>query len=488
LNGSYISRGGSFDADGDRRPADPLGAQGGLADTDTYNILAKIGLEPADGSQRLQLSVNRYSLEQDSDFAGISFAGDPDNNIRTPAVRGDFNPENPATDTTNLNLEYRHEDLLNSVLNTQLYYADNEVIFGKFPGFSQTKIESEKIGVRLTIDTPLFSTSPVPLSLVWGVDYLRDDTRQTATDGPTTSPRLEQYAVAGFFQLEADFGDAAIVRGGLRHEVISVDVSDFTRDEGDFVRGGTLDFDETLFNLSATYFINDQVDIYGGYSEGFTIAEIGRSISDGTFADSRQAESEAQRTENHEIGIRFYSERWNAALIGFFSDSNNGTTFDQDLNIVKQPEEIYGVEASLNVDLSDRWGVGGTLTYLEGEVDLDNDGDFDEDLPSTRIPPLKLTTYVEYAPNDWSNYRLQGLYSGDRDVDSTQFGGTSDIDSYFITDALAVLELGPGTLEVGIENLFNEDYTPLINQAYDLNFAYVRGPGRTISLAYGLEF
>lgn len=70
LNGSYISRGGSFDADGDRRPADPLGAQGGLADTDTYNI-----------------------------------------------------------------------------------------------------IESEKIGVRLTIDTTLFNTGSVPLSLVWGVYF-----------------------------------------------------------------------------------------------------------------------------------------------------------------------------------------------------------------------------------------------------------------------------------------------------------------------------
>jgi iron complex outermembrane receptor protein len=36
--------------------------------------------------------------------------------------------------------------------------------------------------------------------------------------------------------------------------------------------------------------------------------------------------------------------------------------------------------------------------------------------------------------------------------------------------------------------MFNADYTPVIDQAYDASYAYARGPGTTVSAAYGLKF
>ena len=487
FSGSFLRRGGSFDADGDRIPADPVGAQGGIADSDASNLLLKLGYQISD-DQRLEFSALHYDMAQDSDFAGISFAGDPATDTKTPASPGNFNPVDPGTTNRNFALTYSDEDVFGSSVELQLYDAEIDIVYSKFPGFPQTRIKSAKQGARLTIETPV-ELGASGFDLVWGVDYLHDDTSQTATDGPTTSPFLSQDAYAGFVQANVPLGERFELSGGLRHEIIDVDVSDFTRANGTFVPGGKLKFDETLFNLSGTYALTDRTDIYAGFSQGFTVADIGRSISDSTFASASEARSEVQKTDNYEIGLRTYQDIWEGTIVAFYNESNNGTTFDQNLRIVKQPERIYGIEATLDVRATEALTFGGTFTWMEGEADLDEDGRYEEDLPSTRIAPTKITAYAEYAPtNKWSA-RLQALYSGNRNVNSTQFGGTSDIEDYVVVDLLGeIYEVAGGTVELGINNLFNADYTPVINQAYDSSFAYARAPGRTISIGYTKRF
>lgn len=487
FSGSFLQRGGRFDADGDRIPADPTGAQGGIADSDETNLMLKLGYQLTE-DQRLELSTLYYDMQQDSDFAGLSFAGDPATDTKTPAVRGNFNPVDPGTENRNLSLTYSNDDLLGSSVDLKFYQAEIDIVYSKFPGFPQTRINSEKQGARLTVDTPV-TLGAADFDVIWGLDYLHDETRQTATDAPDTSPALDQDAYAGFVQINAPVGDIGKISGGIRHEIIDVDVSDFTRADGTPVPGGTLEFDETLFNISGTLYLSDRTDLYAGFSQGFTVADIGRSITDNTFATTTQAASEAQKTDNYEIGLRTRQDRWDGTLAVFFNESDNGTTFNENLEIVKQPEQIWGVEATLDVYATDALTLGGTLTWLEGEVDLDGDGNFEEDLPSTRIAPAKVTAYVDYAPTDKWRARLQALYSGERDPNSTQFGGTSDIDDYLVFDLYGeIYDVAGGTVEVGIDNILNNEYTPVINQAYDASFAYARAPGRTVSLGYTRRF
>lgn len=486
FDATFATRGERFDADGARIPSDPLGAQGGLAESGTLNVLGKLGFQ-IDPDQRIEASAKYYDFEQDATFGGVSFDGDPATDTPTPAVRGDFSPVNPGTLAQSATLSYTHDDLFGSFVDLTVYYAENDVVFSKFPGFPQTRIRSEKIGSRLTIETPV-EIGPVPFQVIWGLDYLRDETVQSATDAPDTDPELSQDAVAGFVQLEIPVGDRGNVTGGFRYEDISVDVSDFTRADGTFVPGGTLSYGEPLFNLTGTVFLTDNLDLYGGFSQGFTVADIGRSISDGTFATSKEAESEAQKTDNFELGLRAGFEAWDASVVGFYSTSDNGVSFDRDLNIVKQPERIWGIEASAAVRPLEGLSLGGTVTWLTGEVDLDNDGSYEQDLPTTRIPPLKVTAFAQYAITDRWLARVQGLYSGTQDPDSSQFGGTAEIDDYFIVDLYTSHALGPGRVQLGVENLLNHEYTPVINQAYDSAFAYARAPGTTVSLSYAMEF
>ena len=489
FSGTFLTRGGRFDADGDRIPADPLGVQGGIADSQTVNLLGKAGVQLTE-DQRVQVSGLYYDMEQDSEFAGISFAGDPDTGRKTPAVRGDANVVNPGTENTNLNLEYTHADLWGSSLEAQVYYADQEVTFGKFAGFQQSTIASEKFGGRLTVDTSV-DFDPLPFNLTWGVDALADTT-ETITYGTGLSaaaPKLDQTAFAGFAQAEVPIGDVMVLNGGIRHEVIDVDAPDFRQSGGNLVEGGTISFDETLFNLGATVFVTDRLDLFGSFSQSFNVTELGRVLSTFPFDRAEQAETEAEIVDNYELGLRYTEDRWDASIVGFLNESDGGVTFDQNLNIVRQPERIYGVEFAANARPVDMLEVGSTVTWMEGRVDLDGDGDYEEDLPSTRIPPVKVTGFVEVSPEDWWSVRLQGLYSGNRDVDGgSLFGNTSDIEDYVVFDLYGEVDAGPGQLRLGVQNLLNNEYTPVVNQAYDRSFAYARAPGTTVSLSYSVDF
>jgi iron complex outermembrane receptor protein len=484
LNGNFAQRNSFFDADGDRIPPDPLGVQGGLADTDEYDLLGKFGYSFGGGDQRLELTVNRFEIEQDSDFTFGQ--GDPDQGIATPAVRGSFNAKNPGSEITLVSGTYRNEDILGSTLEVQSYYNDSTATFAKFPGFAQSEIVSEKFGARSTVETP-FDLGGLPVTAIYGVDFLNDEPVHEGIDGPTIVPVMDQTAIAGFAEIEVAVADWGQVRGGVRHERISVDVADVTNRQGIDVQGDTLTFDETLFNASAVAFLTDRIELFGGFSQGFSVGDIGRAIRDGTATNAGQLESEAQKVDNYELGVRGRVGMVSASATGFFSESENGTTFDQDLNIVTQPERIWGLELSAEIAPRQDLTFGGTFTWQEGRVDLDDDGDFDEDLPSTRVAPIKVTSYAEYSPFSWLNSRIQALYSGERDTDSTQFGGR-DVDDYVLFDLVTSVDTGHGRVHLGIENLLNNDYFPVVSQAAASSFGFAKGPGRRVTLTYSVNW
>ncbi|MEO1466032.1 MAG: hypothetical protein AAFR89_07345, partial [Cyanobacteria bacterium J06633_1] len=67
-----------------------------------------------------------------------------------------------------------------------------------------------------------------------------------------------------------------------------------------------------------------------------------------------------------------------------------------------------------------------------------------------------LTAYVENETlPGWSN-RLQALFSGNRDLfaDNTRFG-RRPVDSYFVLDYISSIKMGSGTLQIGVENLLD---------------------------------
>ena len=491
LDGTFVDRNNTFDADGRRRLVDPVGRQGGLDESREYNLLAKLGYQFND-SQRIEASFNYFNLRQDADYGGRSSTATGELYLQPPvrpeiAVPGNVDDVDPGNETMNLNLMYSNEDILGSYLKIQGYYQYIDTTFTLFPGYLNYVVESKKLGVRTTVNTPV-SLPNMPFEVTWGLDYLKDDTSQYDVMGDV-DPNADQDAIAGFAQVEIPVGELGILTGGVRHESISIDMT------GAAVNG-ELSASETLFNASASTFLTEDLTLFGGFSESFSPGDVLRQVNDNTFADIKEIEFEFVHTSNYEAGLRAESGTWNASLIGFYSTTDNGTNFDEDLNILTQPERIYGLEASASIRPVDKLQVGGTFTWMHGEIDNDDDGTYDEDLPSLRIPPVKVTGTVSYEFLDWLTAGTQVFYSGTQSNNSSLFGGGCpswqdycfDIDSYFLVDLFSNIAVGPGELNVNVTNLFNNAYLPLINQAYHYQFSNVQGPGRRLTLAYTMRF
>lgn len=495
VNGNFDKTGSSFTADGERRPPDSYGTQGGTDDITSYNFLGKVGFERED--HRLQLSANYYDYTQDSDWAGVVSGGSVTNNTSATPSSGDLNTRRPGIENLTLNASYNNIDVLGSAVTLQGYYNNNTTTFTRteFLNFvyDQYETESSKYGTRLTIDTPV-ANDWLPVNLIWGLDYIHDKTVVNDIDAASTVPDYTMNGYAPFAQLQADVTSKLNVTGGVRYEFIDVDIPTHVNELGIAVNGGTVDYREPLFNISASYELLHGVDIFGGYSEGFQLGDLGRYLYDSGFTDVSQLSSEGQKTESYELGFRFRHAGFVVEPTVFFNESNNGVTYDENLNIQLAPEKVYGVEVAASYALHESVDIGGTFTWLEGRYDANGDGDYDTDLGSDRIAPAKLTTFIEARPWEFGSLRLQTLYSGYRNPDSNQFSGRQTIQEYFIVDLLGRFQVGAGHLSFGIENLLDEDYVPVLQQSYSVqtfgydDYYYVKGPGRTVALAYSVKF
>ena len=511
VSGSFTNTGSFFDARGDLIPPDPNG-QGGIADAETINLLGKFGVE-FDDEQRLQLTFNRFDTGQDTDYTT-----DPEVNRlagrQKARTRSGLSLEDPqGTENTVLNLDYTHENIFGSRLQGQVYYRD---LFTRFFPFDartfrisdsplQSRVESEKVGGRLQLETPLFNQGAA--SLLWGVDYFNEETSQPVavfdpaiydssrglvfrqTEDRVWTPPLEQSSLGLFAQLNWDISEQVNVRGGIRHESADVNVDDFTTLAGNNIGGGELDFNATLFNVGAVFHATEQVNLFANFSQGFSLADIGLSLRNARAGFSVESLSpEPQKVDNYEVGVRGDWKSVQASLVGFYNESDLGTTFTAPGTVIRAPEQVYGIEATLDVQPSNDWQLGGSVSFVEGDIDTGDDGEYDP-LDGFRIPPLILRAYVENETlPGWRN-RLQALFSGSRDRfdDSTVFGRRA-VESYFTLDYISSINIGSGTLQLGIENLFNDQYFPVVSQLQSEDTAYSAARGRTLSIRYSINW
>lgn len=509
-----------YDAEGDLIPSDPHG-QGGLAETAGYDLLGKVGVNF--GSRRVQLSANRFVNEQSTQYVSdLSLDAFPAGTRKARPLGGLQLAENQGTDNLQASLDFAENDLLGSRLRAQLFHRDYRTVFRPYDArrvasraaVIQSFIESQKSGARVQAETPL----PVggEALLLWGADYTRESTSQPVhvfdndvydgsgglvfrtIDQRIWVPLIQPRSVGLFAQLAVRPWERLMIRGGVRHERARLDVPDFTTLVGKQVTGGALRYDPTLFNIGAVLDVTNAAAVYGSFSQGFSLTDIGLALRDapgGAIVGRR--EMEAQTVDQFEIGAR---GRWRAAqasLAAFRTESELGTTsrgYDQP--VVRAPERVYGMEATLDVQPVERFGVGGTLGWTEGESFVERDSTW-RAMNGYRVQPWKATGYAEHQTlPTWSN-RLQVLYSGDRDrafndrlnPDRVGFGERA-VDSYWVADWISRVDLGPGMLNVGVQNVFNRQYYTVVSQLLRSggNSSYTAARGRTVSVAYTLSY
>jgi hypothetical protein len=98
-----------------------------------------------------------------------------------------------------------------------------------------------------------------------------------------------------------------------------------------------------------------------------------------------------------------FSVKWNGiltmqmSLAAFYNTSDLGVRFEPigntaRLELKRAAERIYGLEGTVDWQPAQAWSIGGTATYIQGEYEDDNPYIAPD---SSRVPPLKLTAYVQ---------------------------------------------------------------------------------------------
>ncbi|MEM9265633.1 MAG: TonB-dependent receptor [Cyanobacteria bacterium P01_F01_bin.13] len=517
LSISYDVENARFDADGNR--IIPIS---GINDADRLGLLAKVGYD-FDDNQRLGLSYNFFRNTITTEFTtDTAVTTEEGTQVARALFLGDFDyDEPPETINHNLNLTYRHADLVGSQLDAQFYLKDieqavrfNDLRAGDppdfFPDIFQNLIDVSEIGTRVQVDTPLGNSA----SLLWGIDYSEEENEVAAAfldpvafDANRELNIIDQFSLFPPYQVDElglfaqaswDISDQFQISGGLRYSDISFSVDDYQlafRDPRER-QGGSGSDDDVSFNAGLLYKPIPEIGVFANFSQGFSIPNLGTAFSSAQsgFDIDNDLLFQPQSVDNFELGARAEFNTIQASLAGFYTESDLGASlrFDPDTGFtetVRAPQRNYGVEATLDWQPSDVWRFGGNFTWSEGENDADDDGDF-EALSGLSVPPYKLGLYVENKTTPrWSN-RLQLLLVGDRDRAFDAGVDSFEVNSYVTLDLISSLQVGPGRLVLGIENLLNDDYINAVTQERvgrrdDRRFA---SPGITMSVRYNFEF
>lgn len=538
--GTFADR--TYDGAGNELPSDGMLGQGGGDRFGRGNFLAKLGYN-FDPTKRFELSANWVYLEQNPQWMttySLPYARPDFGNFYTgqPVLEDTKSYSAKYTDTAfalgNLTLLAYYNDVKKRFnfsefdigYNGAVYYSGN--LGSPTTPFNQSELYSERTGLNLTIDTPLSFHEGA--TLTWGADIGHDKTWQTLTNGQEIFTPLTQVNYAGFGQLQVPIGERIVVRAGARYELLDLTVEDFVRPASFVgfpglgyavlpdlpVTGGEYQYSAPTFNIGATYKLTETSEIYGGFSQGFALPDIGAFTRRAGASGSAEIlyygcylgpgplppvnytcpknltlayddlGIEAQIVNNYELGIRGSYGKFRGSLTGYVSTSEEGVNFVASTNTVSQQKEIiYGVEATAEMAVTERLTLGANGTFREGRWDSDGDGEIDAFLPNNRIAtPVRGTAWGEYRFETGTVLRLEAEAWSGRDV----FDGTGiyQIDSGFTFNAAVSHPFGGGLAYASVSNLLDAEYeNPSATATRNLP---VNAWGRTVTIGYRKTF
>lgn len=490
--------------DGNNRPVGVDNTQGDTMDSRAYDLLAKVGYW-LDDYQRIQLSVNRYHIKGENNY--LSVDGVRRLGIPTTSVRGTPPGEAPNNSIWTSGLTYEHHDLAGMKLSALLFNQRYEALFGATNSssfqdptiaptgtlYDQSRSVANKYGTKLALtkDDLLDDT----LKVTVGFDTLYDKGKQELyLTKRTYVPEMEYTNYSPFIQGEYQLLDNLVLHGGVRHEAAKLKVDSFQAVAANnrvAVEGGSLKFNETLYNAGAVYSITDSVDLFASYSEGFGMPEVGRvlrAIDNPGVSLSDFTDLQPIVTNNVETGFRVKKDRFDFEANYYQSNAKMGDRVEargDTFVSVREKTRIQGFEVKAGYQINERHKVNASYAHSEGKYDSNGDGKLDKKLNGLNIAPDRLITSWSANWNDqWSSF-VQANYAFGRSFDETGLA----FDGYLLMDAAVGYKLPYGRLNVAVANLLDKQYITYYSQAGLVNDTrYFSGRGRTVTLGYSIDF
>lgn len=508
VSGVYEQTGEHKDAEGDVLP--PVY---GLGETDSYNAFTKLGYE-FNNNHKVQATYNFYSSRQPTNY--ITVNGDYKTDKKTTAKLGE-NKGVPQGVKGNHNLSIQfsgNTGIANTRYDADVYYQSVDNIFfysETFVDGGVSRILSKKNGVRVVFNTPLV-LKKLEANFTYGLDAQRDKTSQPLVDGRTWVPEMNMFNLAPFVQTKFTLFDKLVMKGGIRYEKVNIGVNDYatlpTRNTSTGVitpsmnvKGGDLKYNTLVSNIGLRYNLSDYFSPYLSFSQGFSVSDIGLALRAARVNEITKINTEAVVIDNYEAGFVSKLKNIRFEATGYISKSSLGanSVFQNGIFVVvRTPERIWGYELAVDVQVLKSLQTGLTYTYVEGRLDADNDGKYDglkdEYLPGQRIAPPKLTGYADYAiiPGKL-NVLLQYTKIMNRDRFARNSSGSynpfkAPVKSYAILNSSIGYNFNESTsLNLGIENMLNENYFTARSQYGAFNDSYTKGKGAAYRLTLNVK-
>lgn len=455
----------------------------GLGEIKSYNVLAKIGYQLSP-DHHIEVMGNYYRSLQDSKYAGTTgiFGQSPAIGIPSDMVANGGTPYNKA-----LHLKYDGQ-YGNTAANLSMYYEDMNTVFETY-----NQNYSDHKGARLNFNTPLELSSSSKMSLIYGLDLLKDHTVQKTLKDELVTPDMNMNNFALYLQSKVNIGANWILKGGIRYENIRFKVGDLTKN-GKLTFGESNNSDAFVFNLATRYNKYSYFQPFASFSQGYSIGDVGLILRNGVPLS--QIDPKPVVVNNFEAGINGKLSVWDYQLTGYYSTSKKGTNFAETsvpgkYELLQVPQRIYGVEFVANVKPLQWLSIGTVLGYMDGRQDLKNEETFKDKLDNSIISPFKINLNVDFKLTKQWNVYVQFLHLGGRDVfpaDAYNYG-KYPISGYNLVDFQTKYKYHNFTFLFSVNNLFNTDYYPIhaeVRGATNEGRYYIKGAGTMANL--GVQF
>lgn len=457
------------------------------AKMDNYNGMLKLGYTISD-NQRIEASYIGYASRSDLNlglrtgkYGLIPTIGEGEGKGLETTPQG--TPRNH-----NFKLSYDHKNLWKGTsLNINLYLQDFRTVYGYSDTFlngGQSNVISKKKGARINFDTQLWNAQHSQAEIIYGADILNDQTVQKLEDSRYWTPDMDMTNIAPFMLVKIDLFRKLILKGGLRYENIKVQTGNFNtlssiKNDGTFtksifVAGGNLEYNALVGNIGFRYNIDAAVNLFGSFSQAYSINELGRILRTSTSDTINNLETKPIIVNNYEFGAIGRINRWiNYELTSYVSTSKLGASFiqspDRALMIQRAPEVVYGVEGFLHFTPAENISFGGSYSWMEGITSPKDDGDYSTKINNSRISAPKVLAYIQVKPLRHLSVGLDMLHAFEQDrfVPNAKTGlyvyGEGRIPDYTVFNFRSGYEVNTNwKLSLGIENLFNRLYQPAI--------------------------
>ncbi|AVR44208.1 TonB-dependent receptor [Christiangramia fulva] len=522
VSGSFEQTGNKYDANGV-----PLLPTYGLDNTKIYSTYAKLEYLLSE-NQKLTLNGNLYKSLQDSPFipvfADIQVLNEEGDYSLEPGygIDGSIPGEQPTgSQLINGRLKYNLNSIFSGTTDfvTDLYYSKAESIFfysDKFENGGQSVVNSEKYGLRPNFNTRINSYGNSEISLIYGLDLLKDRTNQGLLDGRLWVPNIELMSFAPYLQTTLKLDHRWVFKAGLRYDDLKMNIADYNtlpyspKGDGNFnpsvsVQGGELAFDNLAFNLGLRYIEHQEFIPYISYSQGFSIADLGSILRSATAESIENIQLEPAVTNNYEFGFISNFNNLRVEAVWYYSTSNLGTgvVFSDELNSFvpsEQPQKIYGGELAINYSFpNNKLFLGATYSYVEGLKHPEGEENNLSYVGGDVISAPKFTANITWRPIEDLSTSLNVIHLGDRNrFDPFQdaegnfvFRHTEfPVKGYTLVNLSATYEIKNNLgISLGINNLLNEFYLPARSQwAAPLRSFTVAGEGANARLGLTYNF